>query len=82
MDYSIDRESMKSKILVLCSQQMKEIYRLFELLFQSLISPNISMIYLTFDQINSCFTEDESTLDNTTLKDKIINENSTMDSSE
>ena len=81
-NHSTDLESMKYQILVLCSHWMKEVYRLFELLFKSLISPNISIVYLTFDQIKPCLTEEESALDETPLKDEMINGKSTTDSSE
>jgi hypothetical protein len=44
-------------IAVICTQRMKEIYRLLESLLKSYISPNISIVYITFDQIESFLTK-------------------------
>ncbi len=46
-------------ILVLCTHRMREIYRLLESLLKSYISSNISIIYITFDQIEPFLTKYE-----------------------
>jgi len=46
-------------IAVLCTDKMKQIYRLLESLLKSYISPNISIVYITFDQIESVLTKYE-----------------------
>jgi len=48
---------------------MKQIYRLFESLFKSYISPNTSIIYITFDQIKPVLTKYEQLSNETFLKD-------------
>jgi len=46
-------------IAVLCTDKMKQIYRLLESLLKSYISPNISIVYITFDQIETVLTKYE-----------------------
>jgi hypothetical protein len=84
-DHSFNTEQIVSRILVLCTDRMKQIYRLFESLFKSYISSNISIIYITFDQIKLILTKYKQLSDEIFLKDfqstknetKVINENIT-----
>jgi hypothetical protein len=68
-DHSTNTRQIVHRILVLCTDRMKQIYRLFESLFKSYISPNISIIYITFDQIKPVLTKYEQLSDETFLKD-------------
>jgi hypothetical protein len=51
--HQLDNNSKQTiqSILVLCTQKMNKIYRLLESLLKPYLSPNISIIYVTFDQI-------------------------------
>ena len=49
----INSKQLVQSIFVLCSHRMREIYRLLESLLKSYVSPNISVVYVTFDEIKS-----------------------------
>ncbi|UJR38036.1 hypothetical protein I4U23_030718 [Adineta vaga] len=51
LDHDLLNSNSKPILLVLCSQEMKQIYQLLESLLKPYISSNISIIYLTFEQI-------------------------------
>ena len=46
-------KQLVQSIFVLCSHRMREIYRLLESLLKSYVSLNISVVYVTFDEIKS-----------------------------
>ncbi|CAF2492162.1 unnamed protein product [Rotaria sp. Silwood2] len=50
---NVDSKKIIHFILVLCTHRMKKIYRLLESLLKSYVSQNISIVYVTFDEIKS-----------------------------
>ena len=57
-NYQLDPNS-KQIILVLCTDKMKKIYQLLQSLFKTYISPNTSIVYVTFDQIKPFLIENK-----------------------
>lgn len=78
-NYSTDGKQMIGRILVLCTYRLREVYRLFESLFKSFNASDISIIYVTFEQIKPFLTKDESLTHETPLEADFVNENKPTD---
>jgi hypothetical protein len=69
LQFSANSKQTTQSVLVLCTHRMRKIYRLLESLLKSYITPNISILYITLDEIKPFVMKHEQTSDEIIQKD-------------